>query len=42
MKKINVCLGILFAGLLCGLVYRQIPYHLCQLEHTNLFVADWD
>ena len=42
MKKINVCLGILFAGLLAWLVYRQIPYQLCQLEHTNLFVEDWD
>ncbi len=42
MKKINACLGILFAGLLGCLVYRQIPYQLCQLEHTNMFVGDWD
>jgi len=42
IKKINVCLGILFVGLLGGLVYQQIPYQLCQLEHTNLFVGDWD
>ena len=42
MRKINVCLGVLFVGLLGGLVYQQIPYQLCQLEHTNLFVGDWD
>lgn len=42
MRKINVCLGVLFVGVLGGLVYQQIPYQLCQLEHTNLFVGDWD
>lgn len=42
IKKINVCLGIMFVFLLCWLVYKHIPYQLCQLEHTNLFVGDWD
>lgn len=42
IKKINICLGLLFVSLLCWLVYKQIPYQLCQLEHTNLFVGDWD
>ena len=42
MKKINVCLGLLFVALICCQVYLHIPYQLCQLEHTNLFVGDWD
>ena len=42
MKKINGCLGVLFMALLCWQVHLHIPYQLSQLEHTNLFVGDWD
>lgn len=42
MKKFNVCIGLLFAVLIGWQVQQHIPYQLCQLEHTNLFVADWD
>ena len=42
MKKFNVCIGLLFAVLIGWQIQQHIPYQLCQLEHTNLFVADWD
>ncbi len=42
MKKFNVCMSLLFAALIGWQVQQHIPYQLCQLEHTNLFVADWD
>lgn len=42
MKKFNVCIGLLFAVLIDWQIQQHIPYQLCQLEHTNLFVSDWD
>ena len=42
MKKVNLCLSILFAVLLIGMVYHYIPSQLCQLEHSNLFLEDSD
>ena len=42
MKKFNVCMSLLFAALIGWQVQQHIPYQLCQLEHTNLFVDDWD
>ena len=42
MKRVNACLGVLFAVLLFGIVYLHIPFHLQQLEHTSLFLEDWD
>jgi len=42
IKIINVCLGVLFALLLGWQVQEHLPYQLCQLEHTNLFLGDWD
>ena len=42
MKKFNVCMSLLFAALIGWQVQQHIPYQLCQLEHTNLFVSDWD
>ena len=42
MKIFNVCMSLLFAALIGWQVQQHIPYQLCQLEHTNLFVADWD
>lgn len=42
MKIINACISILFAVLLFWQVYTYLPYQLCQLEHTNLFLGDWD
>ena len=42
MKKFNVCMSLLFAALIGWQVQQHIPYQLCQLEHTNLFIGDWD
>lgn len=42
MKIVNVCLGFLFALLLFGQVYQHIPYQLCHMEHTHLFLEDSD
>ena len=42
MKKVNLCLSILFAVLLFGMVHHYIPSQLCQLEHSNLFLEDSD
>lgn len=42
MKKFNVCMSLVFAALTVWQIYLHIPYQLCQLEHTNLFVGDWD
>lgn len=42
IKIINVCLGVLFVLLLGWQVQEHLPYQLCQLEHTNLFLGDWD
>lgn len=42
MKKVNICISILFAILLFWQVHTHLPYQLCQLEHTNLFLGDWD
>lgn len=42
MKTINICISILFAFLLLWQVQEHLPYQLCQLEHTNLFLGDWD
>lgn len=35
-------MSLLFAALIGWQVQQHIPYQLCQLEHTNLFVGDWD
>ena len=35
-------MSLLFAALIGWQVQQHIPYQLCQLEHTNLFVSDWD
>lgn len=35
-------MSLLFAVLIDWQIQQHIPYQLCQLEHTNLFVADWD
>ena len=42
MKIINVCLGLLFAVLLGWQVQQYLPFQLCQLEHTHMFLEDWD
>ncbi len=42
MKIVNICISILFATLLFWQVQMHLPYQLCQLEHTNLFLGDWD
>ena len=42
IKIINVCLGVLFVLLLGWQVQEHLSYQLCQLEHTNLFLGDWD
>lgn len=42
MKTINICISILFAVLLFWQVQTYLPYQLCQLEHSNLFMADRD
>ena len=42
MKIIHVCISVLFLLLLFWQVQTHLPYQLCQLEHTNLFVGDWD
>lgn len=42
MKIVNICISILFATLLFWQVQMYLPYQLCQLEHTNLFLGDWD
>ena len=42
MKLVNICISILFAALLFWQVQVHLPYQLCQLEHTNLFLGDWD
>lgn len=42
MKIVNICISILFAILLFWQVHLHLPYQLCQLEHTNLFLGDWD
>lgn len=42
MKVINVCLGLLFAVLLGWQVHQYLPFQLCQLEHTHMFLEDWD
>ena len=42
MKLVNICISILFAILLFWQVHTHLPYQLCQLEHTNLFLGDWD
>ena len=35
-------MSLLFAALIGWQVQQHIPYQLCQLEHTNLFIGDWD
>ncbi len=35
-------MSLLFAVLIVWQIHLHIPYQLCQLEHTNLFVGDWD
>ena len=42
MKIVNICISILFIVLLFWQVQVNLPYQLCQLEHTNLFIGDWD
>ena len=42
MKIVNICISVLFAILLFWQVHTHLPYQLCQLEHTNLFLGDWD
>lgn len=42
MKIVNICISILFVLLLFWQVQVHLPYQLCQLEHTNLFLGDWD
>ena len=42
MKIIHVCISVLFLLLLFWQVQTHLPYQLCQLEHTNLFLGDWD
>lgn len=42
IKIVNACLGVLFALLMGWQVQVHLPYQLCQLEHTNLFLEDWD
>lgn len=42
MKIVNICISILFVVLLFWQVQVHLPYQLCQLEHTNLFLGDWD
>lgn len=42
IKIVNACLGVLFALLMWWQVQIHLPYQLCQLEHTNLFMEDWD
>lgn len=42
MKKFNVCMTLVFAALIGWQIQQHIPYQLCQQEHTNLFVGDWD
>jgi hypothetical protein len=42
MKIVNICISILFVVLLFWQVQVHLPYQLCQLEHTNLFIRDWD
>lgn len=42
MRIINACISILFTLLLWWQVQTHLPYQLCQLEHTNLFLGDWD
>ena len=42
MKIVNICISILFIVLLFWQVQVHLPYQLCQLEHTNLFIGDWD
>jgi hypothetical protein len=42
MKIVNICISILFVVLLFWQVQVHLPYQLCQLEHTNLFIGDWD
>ena len=41
MKIVNICISILFVVLLFWQVQVHLPYQLCQLEHTNLFLGDW-
>ena len=42
MTRFNACMSLLFMALIGWQVYLHIPYQLCYLEHTNLFVGDWD
>ena len=42
MKIVNICISILFVVLLFWQVQVHLPYQLYQLEHTNLFLGDWD
>ena len=42
MKYLNIGISVLFACLLFGQVQTHLPFQLCQLEHTNLFLGDWD
>ena len=40
MKIFNACMSLVFVALIGWQVHLHIPYQLCQLEHTNLFVGD--
>ena len=42
MKRFNICMSLVFVALTGWQVHQYIPFQLCQLEHTNLFVGDWD
>ena len=42
MKKFNVCMSLLFVALIGWQIHLHIPYQLCQLEHTNLFIGNWN
>ena len=35
-------MSLVFVALIGWQVHQHIPFQLCQLEHTNLFVGDWD
>ncbi len=35
-------MSLVFVALIGWQIHQLIPFQLCQLEHTNLFVGDWD
>jgi hypothetical protein len=35
-------MSLVFVALIGWQIHHLIPFQLCQLEHTNLFVGDWD